>query len=137
MPKPNWAEQIRSYVAAQYIKPARRRGEQRIRVVAGDVHRGLRLTNLVPNVCQVLDSKKFRDENDLELEEKSGPPSGMGTRVAYVYRILDPKGPQPASQDFAFEGLHGLLKDVFQSLGGGKAFLTQERASFYGEKSAK
>jgi len=137
----NWAQQIRSYVAETYIAPARRRGEKRVRIVAGDVHRGLRLKNLVPNVCQVLDSRKFRDENQVEVEEKSGPPSGMGTRMTYTYRLLNAKknerGHSPDAQDAAiraFLKLRGLMKETFQALGGGEAFLRHEREHFYGDE---
>ncbi len=144
MASPNWAHQIRSYVVEHYIAPARRRGEHRVKIVAGDVHRGLRLKNLVPNVCQVLDSKKFREENQLEIEEKSGPPSGMGTRMTYVYRLLnDPlksatasRGSSPRPFDSLLK-LRGLMKDTFQSLGGGEAFLRRERNRFYGDERDK
>jgi hypothetical protein len=35
------AESIREYVAKHYIEPARRAGEHRVRVIAGEVHRSL------------------------------------------------------------------------------------------------
>jgi len=137
----NWAQKIRSYVAENYIAPARRRGERRVRIVAGDIHRGLHLKNLVPNVCQVLDSKKFREEYQLEVEKKSGPPSGMGTRMTYVYRLLDdsrkpaPATRKPASTQYdGFLKLRGLMKETFQSLGGGEAFVRRERENFYGDE---
>ncbi len=137
----NWAHQIRSYVAATYIAPARRRGERRVKVVAGDIHRGLRLKNLVPNVCQVLKSKKFQEENRIEIEDMSGPPSGMGTRMTYVYRLLDDSARgEPASRKTSpnrfesFLKLRGLMKETFQSLGGGEVFLHSERSHFYGDE---
>jgi hypothetical protein len=129
------AQEIRSFVAKEYIEPARRKGESKVKVIAGDVHRALRLRNRVPNVCQVLDSKKFREENAVELEEKSGPPSGMGTRMMYVYRLRDEGRTGVTSQAGSFEQLHGLLKDVLRSLGGGEAFLKRERSRFYGEEA--
>ena len=131
MANTNSAQEIRSFLAERYIKPARRRGEKRVTVVAGEVHRGLNLTNRVPNVCQVLESKKFREENRVEIEERSGPPSGMGTRMTYVYRLLDEEHPPVSTKDDLFEGLRGLLKDEFRKLGGGEAFLRNERAHFY------
>jgi len=132
----NSALEIRSFLADRYIKPARRRGDKRVSIVAGDVHRGLNLTNRVPNVCQVLESKKFREENRLEIEERSGPPSGMGTRMTYVYRLLDVE-PPASKKDDPFEKLHGALRDVFRSLGGGEAFLRKERGHFYDHESDK
>src|SRR5580704_16495266 len=109
MPNPNSAHDIRSFLIERYIKPARRRGDKRVKIVAGDVHRGLNLTNRVPNVCQVLESKKFREENQLEIEERSGPPSGMGTRMTYVYRLLDGQPTTAAAKEDWFEKLRGLL----------------------------
>ncbi len=141
MASANWAHEIRRYVAATYIAPARRRGEQRVQVVAGDVHRGLRLKNLVPNVCQVLKSRKFQEENHLEIEDTSGPPSGMGTRMTYVYRLLnDTQQAGPTSGNTvpgrfdSFMKLRGLMKETFQSLGGGESFLRRERSNFYGDE---
>jgi|ERR1035441_5243722 hypothetical protein len=132
------AQGIRSFVYKEYIEPARRKGELRIKVVAGDVHRALKLKNRVPNVCQVLDSRKFCEENRLEIEEKSGPPSGMGTRMVYVYRLVDYDRPSRATPPAAsFDQLKGLLKEALQSLGGGEAFLRNERSRFYGSGEAE
>ena len=126
------AETIRTYVSKHYIEPARRKGEKRVRVTAGDVHRNLTLKNRVPNVCQVLDSRKFCKENRLVIEDKTGPPSGMGTRMVYVYRLEDES--QEATKEVSFDDLHGLLKRALQSLGGGEAFIRRERSSFYGDR---
>ena len=127
----NSAQQIRSFLSERYIKPARRRGEKRVEIIAGEVHKDLKLSNRVPNVCQVLASKKFQEENRVEMEAKSGPPSGMGTRMVYTYRLLDDERPVVSAKDDSFEKLHGLLKDVFRKLGGGEAFLKRERSHFY------
>ena len=127
------AHGIRSFVSKEYIEPARRRGERRIKVVSGDVHRALKLKNRVPNVCQVLDSRKFCEENRLEIEEKSGPPSGMGTRMVYVYRLVDnDQQSRPDAPHASFDQLRGLLKEALHSLGGGEAFLRRERSRFNG-----
>lgn len=124
------AETIRTFVSKHYIEPARRKGEQRVRVIAGDVHRSLNLKNRVPNVCQVLDSRKFCEENRLVIEDKSGPPSGMGTRMVYIYRLVD-DGPSTA-QEVSFEQLHGLLREALASLGGGESFVRRQRSHFHG-----
>lgn len=125
------AHQIRSFLSDRYIKPARRRGEKRVRIIAGEVHRDLKLKNRVPNVCQVLASKKFLEENRVEIEERSGPPSGMGTRMTYVFRLLDEEHPSASARDDSFQKLRGLLKDEFRKAGGGEAFLKKERGHFY------
>lgn len=137
MAQASTAMQIRHFVSERYIRPARRRGERRVTIVAGDVHRGLNLTNRVPNVCQVLESKKLREENHLEIEQKSGPPSGMGTRMTYVYRILESPDTETTVKDSSFDRLRGLLEDVYQSLGGGEAYLKNERNKFNARESGK
>ena len=35
----NSAEAIRMYALREYIEPARKKGERRVRIIAGDVHR--------------------------------------------------------------------------------------------------
>lgn len=126
------AEAIRMYALTEYIEPARRNGSRRVKIVAGDVHRGMRLKNRVPNVCSVLSSRTFLERNGLVIEEVSGPPSGMGTRVAYTYLLTDNKGPANASDTaHGFDKLRGLLREAMQSLGGGEAFLRRERESFH------
>lgn len=123
---------VRDYARQQSIDPARRRGEQTVRIVAGEVHRALRLTNLVPAVCSALRGKKFLTENHLVLEKSEGPPSGMSTSVVFTYRIegTDPRGKTRKSH---FLQARGIAKEVFESLGGGEAFLKAERDDFYGE----
>jgi len=129
---------IRSFVSKEYVEPARRKGERRIKVVAGDVHRALNLKNRVPSVCQVLDSRKFCEENRLEIEERSGPPSGMGTRMVYVYRLVDDDRPsRPTVPATSFEQLRGLLKEALHSLGGGETFLKRERSRFNGGEAGR
>ena len=127
----NSADVIRSFAAREFIEPARRKGWTRVQVVAGDVHRGLKLKNRVPNVCTALASKTFLEKNRLAIEAISGPPSGMGTRVTYTYRLLDDEPGGGKAQASEFRGLRGLLKTAFASVGGGKAFLRREREQFY------
>jgi hypothetical protein len=127
------ADRVRQYARQEYIEPARRRHETTIRIVAGDVQKAVRLSNRVSLVCQALKSHKFLDENHLVLEKWDGPPSGMSTTVVFTYRVLDKAG-QTSSQPShsPFLRLRGIGKDVFQSLGGGEAFIRKEREQFYG-----
>lgn len=124
------ADAIRSFAEKEYIESARRKGLNRIQIRVGDVHRALKLKNRVPNVSSALRSRIFVEKNNLEIEEESGPPSGMGTRTTFTYRILDGKKPN-ASATVTFEDLRGLMKETFESLGGGEAFLRREREHFY------
>lgn len=126
------ADAIRLYAQKEYVEPARRKGEKRVQIVAGDVHRGMRLRNRVPNVCSVLGSRTFLERNGLIIEEVIGPPSGMGTRVAYTYRFAEDQGPaEHVDRVPEFGRLRGLLKEALSSLGGGEAFLRRERERFH------
>jgi|tagenome__1003787_1003787.scaffolds.fasta_scaffold19309963_1 hypothetical protein len=127
------ADRVRDYARQKYIEPARRRHDSTIRIVAGEVQKAVRLSNRVSLVCQALKSHKFLDENHLVLERWDGPPSGMSTTVTFTYRLAEEAGQsssRPAESPFL--RLRGIAKDVFQSLGGGEAFIRKERARFYG-----
>lgn len=123
---------IRDYARQHYIEPARRRGEGTVRIVAGDVHRSLSLNNRVPAVCAALQGKKFLTENHLRLDAREGPPSGMSTTMVFTYRI-EGSGRGEGVPLSTFLQARGIAKDVFQSLGGGEAFLKAERDEFKAE----
>ena len=126
-------DRVREFARLKYIEPAKARHESTVRIVAGEVHKAVQLSNRVPLVCQALKSRKFLNENDLVLEKREGPPSGMGTTVAYTYRLLNDDrkeaNPQP---EWPFLKLRGVAKEVFTSLGGGEAFIQKERERFHG-----
>ena len=126
----NTADTIRLHAETEYVQVARRKGLSRIQIRVGDVHRELKLKNRVPNVSSALRSRIFLEKNHLEIEEESGPPSGMGTRTTFTYRLLDEKTPNNAAT-VTFQDLRGLLKGALDSLGGGEAFLRRERSHFY------
>ena len=87
----------------------------------------------MPLICQALKSQKFLDDNHLVLEKWEGPNSGIGRTVTYTYRLLDEADRIPGlPQDDPFLRLRGIGKEVFQSLGGGEAFIRKEREEFYG-----
>jgi hypothetical protein len=133
MAKSSLSETIRERAVRDYIGPARKRGDRTVTILVGDVHRTLRLINRVPAVCSALSSKGFLDENNLVLEKREGPPSGLSTTVKLTYRLL--QKPQPASQQTPspqFLSLRGSAKQVFRELGGGEAFLRGEREQFHG-----
>jgi hypothetical protein len=127
------ADRVREHARREYVEPARRRQESTIRIVAGEVQKAVRLSNRVSLVCQALKSHKFLDENHLVLEKWDGPPSGMSTTVIFTYRLTDEAGQASCeSAESLFLQLRGIGKDVFQSLGGGEAFIRKEREDFYG-----
>jgi hypothetical protein len=128
----NLSDRIRDYVRREYIEPARRRREVAVRIVAGDVHRALHLTNRVPVVCSALSSKGFLKENRLEMN-REGPPSGLSTTVVFTYRFAnEDSGKSPKPSRSPFYSFRGIAKDVFQALGGGEAFIRSEREQFHG-----
>jgi hypothetical protein len=130
--EPSVADAIRSFAARNYVDPARRKGSELVEIRVGDVHKALKLRNRVPNVSSALRSRIFLEQNGLKLEKESGPPSGMGTRTTFKYRLLEKRESRPTSrEDPDFEKLRGLLKEALAELGGGEAFLRRERHHFY------
>jgi hypothetical protein len=127
-----YSKRVKDYVRAEYIEPARRRGDLTVKIVAGDVQKAVRLSNRTPLVCQALKSHKFLNENHLVLEKWEGPPSGMSTTVTFTYRLVDTE-PAKTSQpdDDPLMRLWGIGKEIFESLGGGEAFIRRERERFY------
>ena len=95
----------------------------------GTVHKVLALNNRVPLVCAALKSKKFLEENALSLISKTGPPSGQSTTVTFTYEILDSRGEDSGPSDPLLK-LRGVAKDLFRELGGGEAFIREERDNF-------
>jgi hypothetical protein len=132
MQEVNDTDRVREYARLQYIEPAKARHESTVRIVAGEVHKAVHLSNRVPLVCQALKSRKFLDENNLVLEKCEGPPSGMGTRLALTYRLALQDGKESSLRpEWPFLRLRGIAKEVFSSLGGGEAFIRKERERFH------
>jgi hypothetical protein len=91
----------------------------------------MRLKNRQPMVCQALASKLFLEENNLILESKEGPPSGLSTSVVFTYRIAKRETSQASAPKFqGLMQLSGKGKEVFAALGGGGKFLLDERRAF-------
>lgn len=132
--KTGTSDRIREYARREYIEPARRRGDITVRIIAGEVHKALRLHNRVPQVCDALSKPKFLEENHLALvKPPEGPPSGMSTTMTFTYRLLEDKE-APSRKPDPLDRLWGIGKDVFEALGGGEAFIRSERENFYGSK---
>lgn len=124
------SEEVRRYVQASYLNPARQRGQAIVEIKAGDVHQGLRWVNRVPSVCTTLGSQKFQRETGVELVGKEGPPSGMGTRMTFTYRIADAEASASHTRKQSrFDALRGIARSAFRELGGGENFIRRERES--------
>jgi 5-methylcytosine-specific restriction protein B len=127
---------VRHHAEEAYIRPARRRGEESVSIQVGEVHRALGLQNRVPLVCQALESKKFLEASKLRLVSKTGPRSGQSTTVTYTYQFVEGAAPKPSNED-AWLKLRGVLKDIFAELGGGEAYLRDQRDNFYGSATTR
>lgn len=122
------SDQVIQYVQRIYIEPAKKRGDVEVSIKAGDVHKALHWSNRVPSVCQALSSKRFLKQNQLALIEKQGPPSGLSTTTVFTYRLdADANALKPARKASLLLSLRGRGKEVFRKLGGGEAFLREER----------
>jgi len=137
METPSGADCIREYARRHYIDPARKRREATVKINAGDVHKGLRLSSRVPQVCAALSSQKFLQENQLSLETRQAPPSGQSTTVTFTYRLGSGNGSSVPPSGAAFLQLRGIARDVFRKLGGGESFVRNERKRFNGPNPKK
>lgn len=124
-------ELVREFARRNYIEPARLRGDSRVEIIAGDVEKAVHLSQRTPLVCQALKSRKFLKQNGLLLEKWEGPPSGLSTTVKFFYRLIKQPGESPRHDELSpFLRFRGIAKDVFDSLGGGEAFIQGERAAW-------
>jgi 5-methylcytosine-specific restriction protein B len=77
------ADEIRKYVLTKYIEPARRHGEQTVTVRAGDVHKGMGLTNRMPAVAGALGAEKFEEYANVRLIRREGPHQGANLCLTF------------------------------------------------------
>ena len=129
------ADRIRVHGKERYVLPARSRKERRFSIRAGDVVRELQMSGRTPAVCSALKSREFLQHNNLQLVEKTGPPSGQSTTVTYTYEFIDTKPSSPKEDPWAH--LRGALRAVFAELGGGEQYVRDERENFYGSRQSK
>jgi len=124
----------KEHVIANYVRPARLRGDRSVQVRVGNVLKELGWTNRTPSVFSTLNSQAFLKEAGLELVEKRGGPAsgGPSTTWVFVYRLVDYAEAREAKTKVVPNGsgllaLKGILADVFRQLGGGEAYLKAER----------
>jgi len=81
-----------------------------------------------------LASPKCQQDNQVELLEKKAPPtapSGFSSTIKFVFQLgKRPGNAQVLKDQNDFLSLRGIAKDLFQSVGGGEAFLKKERVAF-------
>src|SRR5262249_1913902 len=124
--KAGTSDRIREYARREYIDPARKRGELRVQIVAGEVHRALGLKNRSPQVSNALSNHKFLDENRLVLEKSEGPAGGMSTTMRFTYRILVSDAATTGSSADPLTQLYGIAKGM-----GLEAEVRFDREHFY------
>ena len=124
------ADEIRIHSREKYVLPARKNRMKRFSIRAGDIVRELGMNGRVPAVCSALKSHKFLQHNNLRLIEINGPKSGQSTTVTYTYEFVE-TGKSDLPKPDPWIRLRGALKDVFRELGGGEAYLRNERDNFY------
>jgi hypothetical protein len=130
------ADRIRTHGREKYVLPARAHKESRFSIRTGDVVRELGIGgSRAPAVCSALKTNQFLRENELRLIEATGPKSGQSTTVTYTYEFANSEA--SAKSEDAWLKLRGALKDVFEELGGGEAYLRAERNNFYGPGNGK
>lgn len=79
------ADRIRAFVMERYINPARERGDVRVSVRAGDVHKEMGLQNALPAVCSAVGSAIFKREAKAELVERSGPANSTTSSFTFEF----------------------------------------------------
>ena len=130
------SDTIRAHGRQRYVLPAREKRANRFSIRAGDVVNELGIGGgRAPAVCSALKTNQFLRENELRLIEATGPKSGQSTTVTYTYEFANSEA--SAKSEDAWLKLRGALKDVFEELGGGEAYLRAERNNFYGPGNGK
>ena len=82
------ANRIRQYLC-RTIEEARRAGEEKVTLRAGDVHRALGMANAYANVCQVLEGGKFHSRAGVQAAGYVyRPPSGQGANLTIEFHVL-------------------------------------------------
>jgi len=91
----NGVDWIRAYALTNYISPARERGDARVTITAGILHKELGLNQNWANVCQALRGKKFLAYASVPAPEELGPEHSTTTKFTYTLTPSKNKMPQP------------------------------------------
>lgn len=77
------ADDIREFVFAKYIKPARQSGVSEVRVRAGDIHKEMGLSQRLPAVCAAIGAQKFEKQYGILLVNREGPANGCNAYFTF------------------------------------------------------
>ena len=78
------ADLIRAHALKCHVEAARRKRQKTVTIVAGEVGRDLGLSGRMPNICQVLQGRKFLEMAGVRLLKIEGPDVGASTRFHYA-----------------------------------------------------
>jgi len=149
MPNYGATEKVRTFVAENYIEPARQRGERTVTIHAGALGKVLQERDILPSnrfpiICGAMGSPIFAKKNRVTLASRQGPASGLSSSATFTFN-LDPAAPSPnaakqpslqndekprPSSQVSFKSLRGILKATYKNLGGGEAFHRRESESW-------
>lgn len=80
------ADRIRACALTNYIAPARDRGEPSVKIIAGQLHNEIGLSQNWANVCQALRGSKFLEYASVLMPDESGPQNS--TTTSFTYNLL-------------------------------------------------
>ncbi|SED72564.1 AAA family ATPase [Bradyrhizobium erythrophlei] len=78
------ADDIRWFVRANFIEPARARGDTSVSVRAGDVHKEMSLSDAIPAVCSAIGSDKFLVDASVSQVSREGPQNSSTTVFSFA-----------------------------------------------------
>ena len=78
------ADDIRQFVIANQIAPARERGVKTVAIRAGDVHHEMKLNNAMPAVCSAIGSQKFWHDAGVREVSKTGPSNSSNLVITFA-----------------------------------------------------
>ena len=84
------ADLIRAHAQKRYVEVARRARQKTVTIVAGEVGRDLGLSGRMPNICQVLQGRKFLEMAGVRLLNIEGPEASASTRFHYEIENISP-----------------------------------------------
>ena len=76
----------KGFCATKLYWICRRRGDKKITIRAGDIHRDMQLKSRMPAVCGAIGTKKFEEECGVRLIRRRGPT--QGANVYFTFEIL-------------------------------------------------
>ena len=77
------ADEIRQFVNARYIEPARAGGTKQITIRAGDVHAEMGLKDRMPAVASALGATTFETRYRVHCASRVGPHNGANLKLTF------------------------------------------------------